>query len=78
MIHRCRACASFYPAAAARLGGCLRATRELVARDKNHPSVIMWSWANEPEANSHIATHGTQARIARPALHAMRRIGGRL
>lgn len=47
---------------AARLDGCLRATRELVARDKNHPSVIMWSWANEPEANTHIATHGTQAR----------------
>lgn len=26
----------------------------------------MWSWANEPEANSHIATHGTQARTPRP------------
>ena len=22
--------------------------RELIARDKNHPSVIMWSVANEP------------------------------
>lgn len=50
---------------AARLEGCLRAARELVARDKNRPSVIMWSWANEPEANSHIATHGTQARRMR-------------
>lgn len=27
---------------------CLAYIRELVARDKNHPSVIMWSVANEP------------------------------
>lgn len=27
---------------------CLRAIDELIARDKNHPSVIMWSVANEP------------------------------
>ena len=26
-----------------------QAIRELVARDKNHPSVVMWSIANEPE-----------------------------
>lgn len=25
--------------------------RELIARDKNHPSVIMWSLANEPHSN---------------------------
>ena len=31
-----------------RLGLCKRQLRELVARDKNHPSVIMWSVANEP------------------------------
>ena len=27
----------------------LEAIRELVARDKNHPSVVMWSVANEPD-----------------------------
>ena len=26
--------------------------RELVARDKNHPSVVMWSVANEPDSDS--------------------------
>lgn len=26
--------------------------RELVARDKNHPSVVMWSIANEPESHT--------------------------
>jgi beta-glucuronidase len=33
---------------AARQDQCLRQLRELVARDKNHPSTIMWSVANEP------------------------------
>lgn len=28
----------------------LRAIRELIARDKNHPSVVMWSIANEPDS----------------------------
>ncbi|ELI8127090.1 beta-glucuronidase [Yersinia enterocolitica] len=28
----------------------LDAIRELIARDKNHPSVVMWSIANEPDA----------------------------
>ncbi len=31
-----------------RLEQCKQQIRELVARDKNHPSVIMWSIANEP------------------------------
>jgi|GEM_PF-6978 len=31
-----------------RLETCRRMLRELVARDKNHPSIIMWSVANEP------------------------------
>lgn len=31
-----------------RLEICQRQLRELVARDKNHPSVIVWSVANEP------------------------------
>ncbi|RRO16960.1 beta-glucuronidase [Saccharopolyspora rhizosphaerae] len=30
----------------------LQAIRELVARDKNHPSVVLWSVANEPESDS--------------------------
>jgi beta-glucuronidase len=33
---------------AERLHMCLQQTEELIARDKNHPSVVMWSVANEP------------------------------
>ncbi len=33
---------------AERLRMCLQQIDELVARDKNHPSVVMWSVANEP------------------------------
>ncbi len=33
---------------ATRLATCKRQLEELVERDKNHPSVIMWSVANEP------------------------------
>ena len=29
-----------------------RAIRELVARDKNHPCVVLWSIANEPESET--------------------------
>jgi beta-glucuronidase len=29
-----------------------KAIRELVARDKNHPSVVLWSIANEPESHT--------------------------
>ncbi len=29
-----------------------QAIRELVARDKNHPSVVLWSIANEPESHT--------------------------
>ena len=32
-----------------------RAIRELVARDKNHPSVVLWSIANEPESDTQAA-----------------------
>lgn len=35
---------------AARLDQAMRQTQELIARDKNHPSVILWSIANEPTA----------------------------
>jgi beta-glucuronidase len=31
------------------------AIRELVARDKNHPSVVLWSIANEPESGTEAA-----------------------
>ncbi|MGN6814100.1 MAG: beta-glucuronidase [Thermomicrobiales bacterium] len=37
---------------ARRLAQALQQTEELIARDKNHPSVIMWSLANEPFANN--------------------------
>jgi len=33
---------------AARLQMCLQQIQEMIARDKNHPSVVMWSVANEP------------------------------
>ena len=29
-----------------------QAIRELIARDKNHPSVVLWSIANEPESET--------------------------
>jgi beta-glucuronidase len=31
------------------------AIRELIARDKNHPSVVLWSIANEPESDTQAA-----------------------
>jgi beta-glucuronidase len=33
-----------------RLTLCRQYTQEMIARDKNHPSVIMWSLANEPHS----------------------------
>ncbi len=37
--------------AAARLRMCLQQLEELIARDKNHASVVMWSVANEPQTS---------------------------
>jgi beta-glucuronidase len=37
-----------------RLAQCTRQLRELIARDKNHPSVIAWCVANEPTAGNPI------------------------
>jgi beta-glucuronidase len=34
-----------------------QAIRELVARDKNHPCVVLWSIANEPESDTEGAEH---------------------
>src|SRR5215475_2794764 len=39
-------------AAEERLATCKQQIAELVARDKNHPCVIMWSLANEPKPNA--------------------------
>jgi beta-glucuronidase len=39
-------------AIAQRLAQCLQQQRELIARDKNHPSTIMWSVGNEPLAGA--------------------------
>ncbi|HUO58889.1 MAG TPA: glycoside hydrolase family 2 TIM barrel-domain containing protein [bacterium] len=33
-----------------RLALCRQFTREMIERDKNHPSVVMWSLANEPHS----------------------------
>jgi beta-glucuronidase len=38
--------------AAQRLTQCLQQLRELIARDKNHPSTIMWPVAKEPAAGA--------------------------
>lgn len=45
---------------AARLPQCLRYIDEMIARDKNHPSVIMWSVANEPMPRNVMARLGGQ------------------
>ncbi len=50
---------------AERLRMALQQTEEMIARDKNHPSVIMWSVANEPMLPDAMATLGGGAR--RPA-----------
>jgi beta-glucuronidase len=34
-----------------RLALCRQMTREMIERDKNHPSVVMWSLANEPHSH---------------------------
>ncbi len=43
---------------AARLAQCKQDITELVARDKNHPSAIVWSLANEPMNNRHAGGNG--------------------
>jgi len=46
---------------AARLRMCLQQVDELVARDKNHPSVVMWCVANEPlPANLRLESSGAK------------------
>ncbi len=39
------------PGLSRRKSVCRKLTRELVRRDKNHPSVVMWSLANEPHSH---------------------------
>jgi len=45
-------------AQAARAAAARRMLAELVARDKNRACVLLWSLANEPEANAHLEKHG--------------------
>ncbi len=42
----------------ARLDQCRQDIQDLIARDKNHPSVVMWSLANEPTSNRFINNGG--------------------
>jgi beta-glucuronidase len=42
----------------ARLAQCKQDVTELFARDKNHPSVVIWSLANEPQNNRFAARLG--------------------
>jgi len=42
----------------ARLAQCRQDISDLIARDKNHPSVIMWSLANEPTSNRFVNAGG--------------------
>ena len=43
---------------AERLRMCLQQTEEMIGRDKNHPSVVMWSVANEPIPPDWMARRG--------------------
>jgi beta-glucuronidase len=43
---------------AARLDQCRQDIQELITRDKNHPSVIMWCLANEPVGNRFVNNGG--------------------
>ena len=42
-----------------------QAIRELIARDKNHPSVVLWSIANEPESDTEGAEDYFRAALRR-------------
>ena len=42
-----------------------QAIRELIARDKNHPSVVLWSIANEPESDTEGAENYFRAAVRR-------------
>ncbi len=42
-----------------------QAIRELIARDKNHPSVVLWSIANEPESDTEEAEKVFPAAVRR-------------
>jgi beta-glucuronidase len=55
-------------ATAARLEQCKRQIRELVARDKNHPSTIMWSIANEPMGGPLLGTAAPNPRAVEAGL----------
>ena len=48
-----------------RLETAQRMLRELVARDKNHPSVILWSVANEPMPPNRMQAHDRRRRADR-------------
>jgi beta-glucuronidase len=53
---------------AARLRMCLQQVEDLIARDKNHPSVVMWCVANEPmPRNMGLAGAGSGANEPDPA-----------
>jgi beta-glucuronidase len=49
---------------AKRYAQCTKALGELVARDRNHPSVIMWSIANEPMAGNPLGGGGRPEAVA--------------
>ncbi|MCC6455977.1 MAG: beta-glucuronidase [Caldilineaceae bacterium] len=51
---------------AERLRMCLQQTEELINRDKNHPSVVMWSVANEPMLPDQMARMSGEVQSATP------------
>lgn len=59
---------------AIRLQTVIRDIRELVNRDKNHPSVIMWSLANEPIASRKGFTLGGKAKADDVSLNFFKKI----
>lgn len=56
---------------------CKQYINELIARDKNHPSVIMWSVANEPfPANLGMITSGQEVKGADRAIPSLKELIG--
>ena len=53
-----------------------QAIRDLIARDKNHPSVVLWSIANEPESETEAAENLLPSALRRgPAGRSSRPVG---
>jgi beta-glucuronidase len=57
-----------------RLAQCLQQLRELITRDKNHPSTILWNVANEPLGGPPLGTAPPAPRAVESGLRFFRRL----